>query len=140
MKEEREAALAEGDGFYFYKFEQFSFDKASGKLSMDFDPRYEVVIEKLPSDYSGDMLTVEGKEELAANGEVTDVLADNPNRALEGATIHLTSVSDQFRKEYIVKEFGGNGYIMHVTSVVGGEGEGFYTLAYTSINSIVNAE
>src|SRR5690606_16360455 len=46
-----DAALQHGKGFSLYVFENFTFDAATGRLSLSSNPGYYVEIEALPSDY-----------------------------------------------------------------------------------------
>jgi hypothetical protein len=137
-KEEREATLAVGDGYSLYMFEQFSFDQASDKLTMNVDPNYYVEITKLPVDYNGDVLKQEGTAELQAIGTVEDMTSKDSGSIIKNATVYLKARDDKGSKEYIVTEFGGNGYILKVNIPVGEPTEGFVPLAHTSITSIVN--
>lgn len=137
-KEEREAKLAVGEGYSLYIFEQFSFDKAAGKLTMNVDPNYSVEITKLPSDYNVDKLKADGTADLKAIGTVEDLTATDSGSMIMNASVYLKARNDEGSKEFIVMEFGGNGYLLEVNIPVGEPTEGFVPLAHTSINSIVN--
>ena len=136
--EQREAKLAVGEGYSLYIFEQFSFDRASGKLTMNVDPNYSVEITKLPSGYNADELKAEGTEDLQSLGEVEDYTTMDNGSSIKNASIYLKARNDDGSKEYIVTEVDGSGYLLKLNIPVGEPTEGFGPLAHTSINSIVN--
>lgn len=134
--EQRPAKLVAGDGYAFYMFEQFSFDKIKNRLSMKVDPRYQVRIEKLQPDFNLDHLAQEGQKELEKHGKVTRLKGDEMTETMRDARLFLISRDAQGMHEYIVKEINGNGYAFHVDIPQGEASEGFTPLAFASLNTL----
>jgi hypothetical protein len=138
MVEPREAKLVKGEGYGFYMFEQFSFDAAANKLTMNIDPDYAVEFVKLPSDYNLDTLREEGEQELKSVGEIRELKDEELHKSMQGASLFLIASGDGLTKEYIVKEFNGTGYVFKVNMPHREASEGFGPLAFASINSLVS--
>lgn len=138
-KEQRIGNLSQGEGYALYRFDGFSFDSASNKLSMDIDDNYYVEIEKLPSDYNVDQLKDDAEKELAALGEVRDIKASEINPLLGGASFMLiSSDNEKLTQQVIVKEVDGAGYLIHVNMPHTEASEGFGPLAFMSLSSLTN--
>ncbi len=134
----REAKLVKGDGYGFYMFEQFSFDAAANKLTMNVDPDYAVEIVKLPSGYSLDELRQEAEEVLKPVGDVRELKDEELHKSMQGATLFLIASGDGLTKEYVVKELDGTGYLFKLNMPHREASEGFGPLAFASINSLVS--
>lgn len=138
QEEEKTARLIEGDGYALYAFDLFGFDPASGKLMLKADENYYAEITKLPSDYSWDNLFQEAKDELAATGAPVERKKADIPETLTGASLYMTAENDSLVREYIVKEFDGQGYIFRLNIPKGEPAEGFYPHVLASLGSIVN--
>jgi hypothetical protein len=138
MVDPREAKLVKGEGYGFYMFEQFSFDAAANKLTMNIDPDYSVEFIKLPSDYNLDALREEGEQELKPVGEIRELKDEELHKSMQGASLFLIASGDGLTKEYIVKEIDGTGYVFKVNMPQREASEGFGPLAFASINSLVS--
>ncbi len=134
----REAKLVKGAGYGFYMFEQFSFDAAANKLTMNVDPDYAVEIVKMPSDYNLDTLREEGEQELKSVGEIRELKDEELHKSMQGASLFLIASGDGLTKEYIVKDIDGTGYVFKVNMPHREASEGFGPLAFASINSLVS--
>jgi len=138
MAEERDAKLVAGDGYALYMFEQFSFDAAANKLTMNVDPEYAVEIVKLPDGYELESLRQEAEKELAALGDVRVLKDEELHRSMQGASLFMIAASDKLTKEYVVKDVGGSGYAFKINMPHREASEGFGPLAFASINSLVS--
>ncbi len=135
-REQRSAKLVTGEGYAFYMFEQFSFDKTKDRLSMKVYPHYQVRIEKLQPDFNLDHLAQKGGQELEKHGKVTRLKGDEMTETMRDARLFLISRDAQGMHEYIVKEINGNGYAFHVDIPQGEASEGFAPLAFVSLNTL----
>ncbi|MNJ59120.1 hypothetical protein D3C77_547870 [compost metagenome] len=78
--------LEQGDGYSFYRFEGYSMDSASGRLTLEANPAYYALIKPLPSDYNLDQLRTEAENALANSGKVSEYsgeLVEHPLRKAE---------------------------------------------------------
>ncbi|MFD1773215.1 hypothetical protein [Paenibacillus rhizophilus] len=137
-REEKTATLASGDDYALYVFDILSFDPAKGRLYLKVNPDYYADIEKLPADFNLDNLLLEGREELSKTGEVKELKGDERAQAMQGARLFLTATGNNGTKKYIVKESGGQGYIIKMNIPYGDATEGFPPHAFASLNSLVN--
>ncbi|BCG58426.1 hypothetical protein [Paenibacillus sp. URB8-2] len=137
-REEKTATLASGDGYALYVFDILSFDPAKGRLYLKVDSDYYADIEKLPADFNLDYLLLEGREELSKTGEVKELKGEEREQAMQGTRLFLTATGNNGIKKYIVKESGGQGYIIKMNIPYGDATEGFPPHAFASLNSLVN--
>ncbi len=138
MQEQRTAKLVHGDGYSFYRFEQFTFDPGRNLLYMNVDPGYQVRIEKLPSGFELEDLVLKGKEELGKQGDVTKLKSGEFPEPMQDARLYLTVQGKGGMSEYIVKELDGSSYVFHVDIPQREASEGFVPLAFASLNTIQN--
>lgn len=138
MEEEKTAKLASGKGYSLYVFDIFTFDPAADKLSMNVDPGYHAEIEKLPADYSLDVLELEGREELSATGKVTVLGREERDQRMAGLRLYLTATGSGLTRQYIIKEVDGQGYMIKLNIPQREASEGFGPHVYASLDSIVN--
>lgn len=138
MEEEKSALLATGEGYSLYVFDIFSFDPASGRLAMKVDPGYYADITKLPSDFNLDMLEQEGRAALAATGKVAALSEEERDRRMSGVRLYLTAMGSGLTRQYVVKETGGQGYLIMLNIPQREASEGFGPHVYASLDSIVN--
>ncbi|NGM83024.1 hypothetical protein G5B47_11420 [Paenibacillus sp. 7124] len=137
-KEVKTAALAQGNGYAVYLFDILGFDQAKGRIYLKVDSEYYADIEKLPSDFNLDYLRLEGSKELSKIGEVKELKGDERTRAMADARLFLTATGKDGTKKYIVKESGGQGYIITMNIPFGDATEGFPPHAFASLNTLVN--
>ncbi|UQZ35854.1 hypothetical protein C2I18_21360 [Paenibacillus sp. PK3_47] len=138
MEEEKTAALVQGEGYALYMFDFFTFDASENKLSVNADPDYYAEITKLPSDFNLDALEEEGRQELAATGEVTALSQEEQDVRLSGSRLFLTAMGQGMTREYIVKEVDGQGYIVKLNIPQREASEGFWPHVYAMLDSMVN--
>ncbi len=138
MTEQREASLVSGDGYSFYMFDFFSFDRATNKLSMNIDANFYVEITKFSSDYDLVSLRNQAEEELSQHGEVTELIGEEINIMIRDADLFLLSSAHGITKQIMIKEVDGIGYKFTMNMPHTEPMEGFGPHALTSIQSIVN--
>jgi len=136
--EEREAKLAEADGYALYVFEQFTFDAAANTLAMTFDKNYNVKIEKLPEGAKLEDVRAEAEKELGALGEVRELKGEEIAEPLRDARLFLLASDAKLQRELIVREVGGRLYRFSVNMPIGEAAEGFGPLAFVSLQSLVD--
>ncbi|WP_458119428.1 hypothetical protein [Paenibacillus sp. Z6-24] len=129
------AVLTEGDGYSLYVYKEMQLQ--NNRLSLKSNPKYYAEIETLPSDFNVDQLRKQGKQELAATGEVQEFGGDTVGEPLTGARLFLQSGNEQLLQSYVVWEpEGEQGYIFHIYQPRGEEGGLFNPLVYDSLASI----
>lgn len=137
MAEQKEARLAQGDGYALYVFDIYDFDPDAGKLSLIADPGYAVEITKLPSDYNTDYLREEAETALSEVGDITEYTGDERQQGMEDAVLYLRAAGDGISREYIMKELDGQGYVFLLDIPHREASEGFRPHVFASLNSIV---
>ncbi|MNC53264.1 hypothetical protein D3C75_1026570 [compost metagenome] len=105
---------------------------------MKVDPGYYAEITKLPADFNLDVLAEEGREELSATGEVTELSQEERDQRVSGLRLYLTAMGSGLTRQYIVKEIDGQGYIIKLNIPQREASEGFGPHVYASLESIVN--
>lgn len=117
------ASLHHGKGFSLYVLEKYTFDAATGRLSLKDYPKYYVDIELLPSDYDLAQLEVMGKEELSKKGEVSNYSGELIEHPLGYADLALQTSGMEGLSDYIVwKSESGDAFLFRHHNP-GGEGE-----------------
>lgn len=137
MEEQKEARLAQGDGYALYVFDIYDFDRDTGKLSLIADPGYAVEITQLPSDYNTDYLREEAETALGEIGDISEYAGDDRPQGMEDAVLYLRAAGDGLSREYIVKELDGQGYVFLLDIPHREASEGFHPHVFASLNSIV---
>ncbi|MCM3127096.1 MULTISPECIES: hypothetical protein [unclassified Paenibacillus] len=94
--------LNHGEGFSVYVFEKFTFDAATGRLSLSSNPDYSVEIEPLPADYDLDQLEAAAIEELSQIGEVSDYSGELVEHPLRSAKLYLQASGENGISDYMV--------------------------------------
>lgn len=136
-QESRTGKLAKGEGYALYIFEQFNFDAASNRLTMNADNNYNVEISKLPVDFKVDAIKKDAMEELA---DLDDVQAMDPKdltSMISGVDLVVIGHNDKLTKEVIVKTVDGASFLFKLNIPSSEPSEGFVPLAFASIDSIV---
>lgn len=139
MQEDREATAAVGNGYTIYVFEQFTFDAAANRLTMNVDHDYYVDIAKLPA-YDDAAQRAEAEAWLKDMGTIEEHEGDEITAPLRGASLYMTAAADALTRTYVVKEIDGSYYAFKINKPHREPSEGFGPLVYASINSIVTSK
>jgi hypothetical protein len=135
---EQTARLTQAKGYAFYVPEGFTFDKDNNKLLLQSDPTYFATIYKLPADYKMEYLKFEADQEMSDVGRVKELQGTDVPESMRDADLFMVGTGSKRIKQYIVKTFNGQGYVLRLEIPVGETADEFAPLAYASLNSIVD--
>ena len=132
-----EAVLQEGEGFSLYVFEKFTFDPATGRLSLSNYPDYYVDIEPLPADYDIAQLEAEGREELSQAGEVSDYSGELVEHPLGYAELYLQASGEKGISDYMVwTSEAGDAFLFRLHNPKGEEAPDFAGPVLVSLSTV----
>jgi len=132
-----DAALQHGKGFSLYVFENFTFDAATGRLSLSSNPGYYVEIEALPSDYELAQLETAGEDELRQFGEMHNYSGELVEHPLGFAELYLQVSGKEGISDYIVwKSESGDAFLFRLHNPKGEEASHFAGPVLTSLSTV----
>jgi hypothetical protein len=135
---EKPAALEQGKGYELYVISPLQFDPETGTISFG-DPaqgdNLQASITQLPSDYDTDDLKQAARNEFKGM-ELAEVPKDKRPEPFRDAIVFLEGKQGSDVKQYIVKEYGGSGYLFKVNTSTSEDGGIFSDLIYASLNSV----
>ncbi|MGK9251314.1 hypothetical protein [Paenibacillus humicus] len=135
---EKPAALMQGKGFGLYVFSALDFDPENGTLSFG-DPaqgnNLQASIAPLPSGFNTEDLKEEARKEFK-DADLADVPKEKRPEPFRDAALFLEGSSDEHIKQFIVKEYGGQGFVFKVSTNETEDGGIFSDYVYTSLDSL----
>ncbi|WHT47479.1 hypothetical protein QNH10_15050 [Sporosarcina thermotolerans] len=131
------ATLQHGKGFSLYVFENFTFNEATGRLSLSSNPEYYVDIESLPSEDDLAQLEVAGEEELSQIGEVFNYSGELVEHPLGFADLYLQTSGEGGISDYIVwKSESGAAFLFRLHNPKGVEASDFAGPILVSLSTV----
>ncbi|MCM3748864.1 hypothetical protein M3223_16035 [Paenibacillus pasadenensis] len=139
VSQKMEAVLLQGNGFSLYVFEKFSFDAASGRLSLTSHPEYKVDIEPLPAGYDLAQLEATGKKELSKAGKVSDYSGELVEHPLRFAKLYLQASGENGITDFMVwTSEAGDAFLFRLHNPKGEEASEFAGPVLVSLSTILS--
>ncbi len=135
--QQKTAILQQGEGFSLYVFEGFSFDAASGRLTLTDNTDYYVDIERLSANDDLESVRKSAEQELKKFGTVSEHSGELVEHPLGYAELYLQSTGEDGIRDYIVWEAEeGDRYLFRLRNPKGEEASAFAGPTWITLSTV----